>query len=163
MNDLLSIEAIEHQAIVVEYVASQLAEHIGEDLDTVLPVTVEFDVDAEMDSATEALLDEAVPEDLTAAETSGTTVVLLQDSLVADVDFPVFDDEFPMVAEADETDEDDGLSGDPRLTEMQEVLIDLRNSEVGHALRLLRQRFPHIPFPFRVRALMAVRHGAVVG
>jgi len=52
---------------------------------------------------------------------------------------------------------------DARLFEMLDALEALRESEVSDALRRLRQLFPHIPFPFRVRALMAARHRVVLG
>jgi hypothetical protein len=68
----------------------------------------------------------------------------------------------------DDFDEDpDEAAGDPlidaRLFEMLDALEALRDSEVSDALRRLRQLFPHIPFPFRVRALMAARHRIVLG
>jgi len=88
---------------------------------------------------------------------------LVADAAASGEDVPVFDDEFPILAdEADDLD-DEGDAFDPRLTEMHEVLVTLRDREVSDSLRLLRQLFPHIPFPFRVRALMAVRHGAMAG
>ena len=96
------------------------------------------------------------------------TVLAMTLDIVAP-EVPVFADEFPIIAEAeaamedveDEDEDEEAPAADPRLTEMRDVLVTLRDSEVGQALRLLRQRFPHIPFPFRVRALMAVRHGAL--
>lgn len=58
---------------------------------------------------------------------------------------------------------DDDQLVDARLFEMLDALEALRESEVSDALRRLRQLFPHIPFPFRVRALMAARHRIVLG
>jgi hypothetical protein len=71
-----------------------------------------------------------------------------------------FDDEDPL--ESAEDAEADALV-DARLIEMREALDALRDSEVSDALRRLRELFPHIPFPFRVHALMAARHQVVVG
>lgn len=70
-----------------------------------------------------------------------------------------FDDDFD--DDSGETTSDSLI--DARLFEMLDALEALRDSEVSDALRRLRQLFPHIPFPFRVRALMAARHRAVVG
>jgi hypothetical protein len=91
------------------------------------------------------------------------------EALVAVEEVPVFDDEFPILADdaepapagAEYAAAAEGAAADPRLAEMRDVLDMLRESEISDALRLLRQLFPHIPFPFRVRALMAARHGAV--
>ncbi len=47
-----------------------------------------------------------------------------------------------------------------RPTEMNAVLETLRDTELAPALRLLRELFPEVPFPKRVRALIAARHGA---
>ncbi len=69
------------------------------------------------------------------------------------------DDDFLDDDEPPEDPEADALI-DARLIEMREALDALRDCEVSDALRRLRQLFPHIPFPFRVRALMAARHGA---
>ncbi len=49
-----------------------------------------------------------------------------------------------------------------RPTEMNAVLETLRDTELAPALRLLRELFPEVPFPKRVRALIAARHGAVL-
>jgi hypothetical protein len=68
------------------------------------------------------------------------------------------DDDPAMEAEGDQV-----IELDPRVAEMRDALQTLRDTEVSHALRELRQLFPHIPFPKRVRALMAVRHGAMAG
>ena len=69
------------------------------------------------------------------------------------------DDDFLEDDEPSEDPEADALI-DARLIEMREALDALRDSEVSDALRRLRQLFPHIPFPFRVRALMAARNSA---
>jgi hypothetical protein len=68
------------------------------------------------------------------------------------------DDEVP-----EEGDTEADALVDARLIEMREALDALRDCEVSDALRRLRQLFPHIPFPFRVHALMAARHQVVVG
>ena len=154
MNAQLTVEDIAGQPIAIEYVAGNPMEASGEDLESVLSLTVEIDTEAAELSVT---LDN---DDL--AELDGGTDI--GGVLLAEGELPFFDDEFPIVADADQAREDEEETApDPRLTEMQDVLVTLRDSEVSHALRLLRQKFPHIPFPFRVRALMAVRHGAVVG
>lgn len=72
-----------------------------------------------------------------------------------------FDDEEPPDGAAEDA-EADALV-DARLMEMREALDALRDCEVSDALRRLRELFPHIPFPFRVHALMAARHQIVVG
>ena len=103
-------------------------------------------------------------------ETLETTEPLEQDGAAEDivsfddedVDEPSFaDDDLEMEAERDQVVE--VIELDPRVAEMRDALQTLRDTEVSHALRELRQLFPHIPFPKRVRALMAVRHGAMAG
>ncbi len=146
MNALLTVQDFEAQAIAVEYIGGEEMDVPGEDPETVLAMTLD-------------IVAPAVP----VADADS----LSEDAFLADVEVPVFDDEFPIIAEAEaamedvEDDDEEAPAADPRLTEMRDVLVTLRDSEVGQALRLLRQRFPHIPFPFRVRALMAVRHGAL--
>lgn len=81
--------------------------------------------------------------------------------LVFDGEDTVFEDD--EVSLADDDLKIEAPDADPHLGEMRDALQMLRDSEVSHALRELRQLFPDIPFPKRVRALMAVRHGAMAG
>jgi hypothetical protein len=76
---------------------------------------------------------------------------------------PAFADDDPEMEAADVPVVIEVIELDPRVAEMRDALQTLRDTEVSHALRELRQLFPHIPFPKRVRALMAVRHGAMAG
>lgn len=154
MNAQLTVEDIAGQPVAVEYVGNGNVAQ-GEDLDNVLSLTIELDVDTAQVSAA---VGDAEP-----AEIEGGADVA--GALLAEGQLPFFDDEFPIHAQVEAADDGEEagkeLAPDPRLAEMQDVLVTLRDSEISHALRLLRQKFPHIPFPFRVRALMAARHGAL--
>ena len=104
------------------------------------------------------------------AEIAGGPPGSPEHDLVFDDEDTVFEDDEVSFADDDleiEADVDrvviEAPDADPHLGEMRDALQMLRDSEVSHALRELRQLFPDIPFPKRVRALMAVRHGAMAG